>query len=100
MFKPGSKFIHFTKYGGVNRGEVKSCGESYVVDAKNCVRYSKPHIVTTKNIILELDGSDGMIFKVEKEYTIEESKLMSMGLQKMTEHKLKRVGEYRNGVEL
>jgi hypothetical protein len=66
MFKSGDKYIHFTKYGGVNKGEVKSYGETRVIDTKNCVEYLKPHIVTTKNIVLELDGSDGTIFKVKK----------------------------------
>jgi hypothetical protein len=70
------------------------------MDTKNCVEYLKPHIITTKNILLELDGSDGTIFKVEKEYTIEESKRLSMTLQKMTEYKLKKLQEYRDGVEL
>ena len=66
MFKSGDKYIHFAKYGGVNKGEVKSYGETCVIDTKNCVEYLKPHIVTTKNIVLELDGSDGTIFKVKK----------------------------------
>jgi hypothetical protein len=100
MFKEGDIYIHFTKYGGVNKGEVKSYGETHVMDTKNCVRYLKPHIITTKNILLELDGSDGTIFKVEKEYTIEESKSLSTTLQKMVEYKNKKVQEHIEGVEL
>jgi hypothetical protein len=100
MFKPGSKYIHFTKYGGVNKGEVKSYGETHVMDTKNCVRYIKPHIITTKNIVLDLDGSDGKIFKVEKEYTIEEAKKLSMTIEKMVEYKHKKMQEHRDGVEL
>jgi hypothetical protein len=53
-----------------------------------------------KNILLELDGSDGKIFKVEKEYTIEESKSLSTTLQKMVEYKNKKVQEHIEGVEL
>jgi hypothetical protein len=100
MFKPGDKYIHFTKYGGVNKGEVKSYSETHVIDTKNCVEYLKTHIRTTKNFILDLDGSDGKIFKIEKEYTIEEAKSLSTTLQKMTEYKLKKIEEFRNGVEL
>jgi hypothetical protein len=100
MFKPGSKYIHFTKYGGINKGEVKSYGETHVVDTKNCVTYLKPHIITTKNILLKLDGSDGTIFKVEKEYTIEEAKKLSMTIEKMVEYKHKKMQEHRDGVEL
>jgi hypothetical protein len=66
MFKSGDNYIHFTKNGSVNKGEVKSCGETRVIDTINCVEYLKPHIVTTKNIVLQLDGSDGTIFKVKK----------------------------------
>jgi hypothetical protein len=47
-----------------------------------------------------LDGSDGMIFKVENEYTIEECKKMSMTIQKMVEYKNKKVQEHREGVDL
>jgi hypothetical protein len=100
MFKPGSKYIHFTKYGGINKGEVKSYGETHVVDTKNCVTYLKPHIITTKNILLKLDGSNGTIFKVEKEYTIEEAKKLSMTIEKMVEYKHKKMQEHRDGVEL
>ena len=100
MFKPGDIYIHFTKYGSVNKGEVKSYIETHMIDTKNCVNYLKPHIITTKNIVLELDGSDGKIFKVEKEYTIEECTKMSMTLEKITDYKNKKVQEYREGVEL
>jgi hypothetical protein len=100
MFKVGDRYIHFTKYGGVNKGEVKSYGETHIIDTKNCVEYLKTHIITTKNILLELDGSDGKIFKVEKEYTIEESKSLSTTLQKMVEYKNKKVQEHIEGVEL
>jgi hypothetical protein len=100
MFKVGDKYIHFTKYGSVNKGEVKSYGETRVIDTENCVEYLKPHIVTTKNFILELDGSDGMIFKIKSEYTIEESEKISMGIQKIIDHKNKKTQEHREGVEL
>jgi hypothetical protein len=100
MYKVGDRYIHFTKYGSVNKGEVKSYGERKVIDTENCVEYLKPYIITTKNIVLELDGSDGMIFKVENEYTIEECKKMSMTIRKMVEYKNKKVQEHREGVDL
>jgi hypothetical protein len=65
MFKAGDNYIHFTKYGGINRGEVKWYGEVTTIDAANSVVYQKPYLVTTKNIILELDGTDGRIFKIK-----------------------------------
>jgi hypothetical protein len=100
MYKVGDRYIHFAKYGSVNKGEVKSYGERKVIDTENCVEYLKPYIVTTKNIVLELDGSDGMIFKVENEYTIEECKKMSMTIQKMVHYKNKTAKEHREGVDL
>ena len=100
MFKPGDRYIHFTKYGSVNKGEVKLCGETLVIDTKNCVEYLKPYITTTKNIVLELDGTDGIIYKIKKEYTIEEGKKLSMTFEKMSEYKRKKIQEYREGVEL
>lgn len=72
MFKKGDKYIHFTKYGGVNKGEVEYFGYVNVIDSVRGVQYKKYYIVNTKKISLELDGSDGKIYKVEKEYTPEE----------------------------
>ena len=66
MFKTGDKYIHFTKYGGVNKGEVKWYGETTVIDLKNQVVYSEPYIVTTLGISLKLDGTDGRILKIKK----------------------------------
>jgi hypothetical protein len=65
MFKAGDNYIHFTKYGGINRGEVKWYGEVTTIDVDNGVLYQKPYLVTTKNIILQLDGTDGRIFKIK-----------------------------------
>jgi hypothetical protein len=65
MFKAGDNYIHFTKYGGINRGEVKWYGEVTTIDVDNGVVYQKPYLVTTKNIILQLDGTDGRIFKIK-----------------------------------
>ena len=100
MFNSGDTYIQFTKFGGVNKGKVKTYNETFVIDTKNCVRYLKPHIITEKNIVLDLDGSDGKIFKVEKEYTTEEIKELSIINQKITEDNRLKPQEYRNGVEL
>jgi hypothetical protein len=42
MFEKGDKYIHFTKYGGVNKGEVESFG--YINIIGNGVAYKKPYI--------------------------------------------------------
>ena len=72
MFNKGDKYIHFTKYGGVNIGEVEYYGYVTSMDTINKVKFKKYYILTTKHIRLELDGSDGRIFKIEQEYTDEE----------------------------
>ena len=99
-FKPGSKYIHFTKYGSVNKGEVKSCGGTTVMDTKNLVEYYSPTITTTKGIILHLDGSDGQIYKIENEYTIEESENLDKLLMMIQQRKSNIIEEIRDGVEL
>ena len=73
MFKEGDKYIHFTKYGSVNKGEVRSCGSTTSIDTQNLCSYKKLHIITTKGIMLELDGSDGKIYKIDHEYTPEQA---------------------------
>jgi hypothetical protein len=87
MFKEGDKYIHFTKYGSVNKGEVKSCGGTHTIDTENNVMYWSPNIITTKGIILNLDGSDGKIFRIEEEYTDEQSQNIDNLLTKLREKK-------------
>jgi hypothetical protein len=99
-FKKGDKYIHFTKYGSVNKGEVQSCGGTTVMDTKNLVEYYSPTITTTKGIILHLDGSDGKIFKIENEYTIEEAQNLDNLLTMIQQRKSNIVEEIRDGVEL
>ena len=72
MFTKGDKYIHFTKYGGVNKGEVDYCGHTTRIDTINKVSYLAYRITNTVGITLQLDGSDGEIYKIEKEYTDEE----------------------------
>lgn len=64
MFETGDKFIHYTKYGGVNIGEVKEVNVVKCIDAGNKFIYEKPVIITTNNVALDTDGSDGRIYKI------------------------------------
>ena len=66
MFNAGDTYIRFTKYGSVIVGTVKKVGEINVVDSKNKVYYKKQYMVTDKDIPVDLDGTDGQIFKVER----------------------------------
>lgn len=72
MFEPGDKFIRFTKYGSVIIGEVKTLIPVNYIDLENRVTYTKLQIITTKGILLELDGSDGTIYKIDHFYSEEE----------------------------
>jgi hypothetical protein len=87
MFKQGDKYIHFTKYGSVNKGEVQSCGSIKSIDIQNLCSYKKLHIITTKGIILNLDGSDGGVYKIEDELTPEESENIINVITKLKEKK-------------
>jgi hypothetical protein len=74
MFEPGDKFIRFSKYGGTRMGVVKFYGERYSVEMNPDykVRMVMPYIITENGIPLNLDGTDGQIYKVDHEYSEEE----------------------------
>ena len=88
MFKEGDKYIHFTKYGSVNKGEVKSCDSTTSIDTQNLCSYEKLQIITTKGIILNLDGSDGKIYKIDGEFTVDGAKRINDMLTKAMEEKI------------
>lgn len=71
MFLQGDKYIHFTKYGGVNKGEVESCGTQINWDTDNMVAYYKPYVKTTVGHIIHTDGTDGHIYKIKDDITKE-----------------------------
>jgi hypothetical protein len=71
MFKKGDGYIHFTKYGGVNKGEVEWYGETINWDTDNMVAYHIPYIKSTKGIVIRLNGEDGRVFKIKNDITEE-----------------------------
>jgi hypothetical protein len=88
MFEKGDKYIHFTKYGGINKGFVKSYHKgTFVIDTQNQISYYKPYIITNNNTRLELDGSDGKIYKINQEYTKEQSEKLAERFKSMSERK-------------
>jgi|LauGreDrversion4_2_1035121.scaffolds.fasta_scaffold31450_9 hypothetical protein len=74
MFKPGDKYIHFTNYGSINFGVVKHVHEVDITDTNNGVMYVSVSIITDKNICLELDGTDGRIYRIIKDLDEDEIK--------------------------
>lgn len=71
MFKEGDQYIHFTKYGGVNKGVVEWYGETINWDTDNMVAYHVPYIKSTKGIVIHLNGEDGRVFKIKNDITEE-----------------------------
>jgi hypothetical protein len=72
MFKKGDKFVHFTKYGGVNIGLVHHYGEILCYDLDNLVVYKSFQIVTTQGVTLQLDGTDGQVYLIDHELVAED----------------------------
>ena len=66
MFKQGDKYIHFTKYGGVNKGEVEWYGPTMNYDYENEVVYVSYYIKSTVGHIISIDGSDGRVYKINE----------------------------------
>ena len=78
MFKPGDRYIHFTKYGSVDFGTVKHVHEVNIIDTENRVVYVSVSIITDKNNCLELDGSDGRIYRIVKDLSDDDVKALKM----------------------
>jgi len=85
MFAKGEFFIHYKRYGGVNKGEVESVGHISVIS--NGVVYRRNYINTTNNVRLNLDGTDGKIYKIEREISVEEYKSIGNLAAKMGQKK-------------
>jgi hypothetical protein len=78
MFKPGDKYIHFTNYGSISFGTVKHVHEVNITDINNSVVYVSVSIINDKNQCLELDGTDGRIYRIIKDLNEEEIKTLKM----------------------
>ena len=49
MFKEGDKYIHFTRFGSINKGTIKHIGYVGTIDTTNSVCYNRPYMVNEKN---------------------------------------------------
>ena len=72
MFKPGDRYVHFSRYGSINFGEVKWFGYQEIINGELGIHYNVPYISTMKNFHLLLDGSDGKVCKISHDMTPEE----------------------------
>ena len=97
MFKEGDRYIHFTKYGGVNKGIVEWYGTQINWDTDNMVAYHLPYIKSTKGIIIHLNGEDGRVFKIKDDIT--EEMLIKLKSSSFIFQELKNRKEMRSKVE-
>jgi hypothetical protein len=101
MFKEGDKYIHFTKYGGVNKGEVQRYGQTMNHDYENEVVYVSTYIISTMGHVISLDGSDGRVYKVNEDMDPEMLKKLKSSTEVLVElknrkqqSKVERIKEY------
>jgi len=71
-FKVGDKYIRFSKYGGITTGEIVRINQTIVV---NCIKennqsvkyvYTRYSIVNDIGIRYDIDGDDGLIYKLDE----------------------------------
>jgi hypothetical protein len=88
MFQPGDKYIHFTKHGGANKGEIKEYGIRLSCDfLKNRVIMEVPYIITTNSVAYDLNGKEGMFFKISKEISEDDAKKYEELFKKIQDRK-------------
>jgi hypothetical protein len=96
MIKKGDRFIHFTKNGGVNKGEVEWYGETINYDYQNKVSYISSYIKTTNNVVLFLDGNDGQIYKIKDDIVGEPFIGKNEKITELDEHIIKKLNKQIN----
>jgi hypothetical protein len=64
--QPGDKCIHLSKYGGHNIITIKHVGAIGTTSNHDGTQYTYtvPYVVTDKGNVLQLDGTDGKIYKL------------------------------------
>jgi hypothetical protein len=66
-----------TKYGGKNIIEVDSCGFITCIDMDHGITYHSEHIITTNGVTINLDGSDGRLYKITKFHNKKETEIIN-----------------------
>lgn len=94
-FEKGDKFIRYSPYGGIVKGVVEKSGYVQYNDLDNKISYQIPYIKTSIGVLYYLDGSDGRIFRVLKEYSDSEIKIMmdKLNIQKSRKDRLRKIHE-------
>ena len=100
MLKKGDKYIHFTKYGGVNFGIVKDIWSITTIDVDNGCSYLKPQLISYNGLSYDI-FDDGKFYKVQREFTAKELENIRENNKRiagMTKHE--RISEMLKGVKL
>lgn len=82
MLQAGDKYIHFTKYGGVNFGIVKEIWYVHFLSVDNGCMYLKPQLRNESGSNYDMN-EDGKFFKIEKEYTPEEVEAIRENMKRL-----------------
>ncbi len=96
--KPGDKLLHITKYGGKNIIEVMSVEPStYKWDTELNIVYELPEIRTTQGVFLHTDGSDGILYKIDRFINKEELRKYNKIMKEWEEKRTKYFEQMRKG---
>lgn len=87
MFNKGDMYVRFSPYGGITIDEIRSINTVTVTDAAHGFVYKKFSIVNTKGIVIELDGSNGKIYKLENILSKEDCEKIIENMKKISFYK-------------
>ncbi len=87
MLKEGDSYVHFTKYGGIQRGIVESIRYTKGISTTTLCVYEKPYMVNDRGIVYDLDGSDGKFYKVTDEIDKAEAERIDIAYAKLKARK-------------
>lgn len=75
MFKVGDRYVQFIN-GEINMGLVKQIQEVVICDKPNMISYVAVSITNENDVVLELDGTDGRIYRIIKDLSENDLKMM------------------------
>ena len=92
--------MHFTKYGGVNFGNVRDIWSITTIDLDSGCSYLSPQLISSNGLTYDM-FKDGRFYKIKSEYTPEEVAAIRERLKRLAGMKKhERIQESLKGVEL
>ena len=71
-FKVGDLYVHFTKYGGVNKGMIREIHTATCYDTVTSTAYEKYFLININDVMISLNGEDGRVYRVSAELSEQE----------------------------